>query len=119
MLIFFKIWAPPTKRLEDRTDSDFELSMDQSNLLSHLFTPNLIRSTANSFIGFENIVESHSTIQYRWIDIYGKQIYQNTIYMEPGVQKYTLNSPKHTGLYFLIFEQGTDYVARKICVIEN
>ncbi|MFZ1422669.1 MAG: hypothetical protein WAS55_02500 [Saprospiraceae bacterium] len=116
---FFKIWIPPTKRLEDRTDSDFEFSMDQSNLLAHLFTPNLIRSTANSFIGFENIVESHSTIQYRWIDIYGKQIYQNAIYMEPGVQKYTLNSPKHTGLYFLIFEQGTDYVVRKICVIEN
>jgi hypothetical protein len=90
---------------------------DDSNFFPiEIYTPNLIITNGNSYIVFN--AELNVAFDYHWYDIYGRMINRESIQMEDQMQKVVINSPMHSGFYFLVIEVEGQSFARKVCVID-
>ncbi len=81
-----------------------------------LFTPNLIKNNGESFI---HILHAEGyELNYTWLDIYGRVVYDGELFIESNDHKLIIQSPLKNGFYFLLINTEGQQMVKKICVME-
>ncbi|MFZ1255382.1 MAG: hypothetical protein WAR77_03475 [Saprospiraceae bacterium] len=81
----------------------------------NLYTPNLISENGSSYLMLQNNIPS--PLYCTWFDIYGKQVLNQQINNEGGVQRIEINTPKHSGIYFLHLNVGGVQFVNRVCIL--